>query len=218
MYPPASPPSESRPYVSAKREAAAAETRRLVVAAASRLLEGGPAQVSMEAVAKAAGVTRLTVYKQFGSRRGLLEAVFDENGRRWGIQRIAGAMQQPDPREGIAQAISLLCEFWGSHPSFGGLHDAAAADPEFAEALATRNERRRMVFDTLLRRMEGGDAAHRNCSDIVFGLTGMAMFRTLSATRTPVEVAEAMATAVFAVIDAYGLRSGNSHGSGPCSP
>ena len=213
MCPPESRPPESRPYVSAKRDAAAAETRRLVVDAANRLLEDGPAQVSMEAVAKAAGVTRLTVYKQFGSRRGLLEAVFDENGRRWGIQRIAGAMQQPDPRDGIAQAIAVLCEFWGSHPSFAGLHDAAAADPEFADALATRHERRRMLFDTLLRRMDGSEAAHRDCSDLVFGLTGMPMFRTLSAARSPAEVAEAMTTAVFAVIDRYGLGSGNGHGS-----
>lgn len=206
---------ESRPYVSSKREAAAAETRRLVVDAASRLLEAGPAQVSMEAVAKAAGVTRLTVYKQFGSRRGLLEAVFDENGRRWGIARIAQVMQNPDAREGIGQAIDVLCDFWGAHPSFAGLHDAAAVDPEFAEALETRNQRRRMLFDTLLQRLEGDDVKRRDCADLVFGLTNMAMFRTLSATRPPSEVAGAMKTAVFAVIDAYGLGApGNSHGSG----
>lgn len=204
-----------RPYTSAKRDAAAAETRRLVLEAAIRLLDDGPGMVSMETVAKAAGVTRLTVYKQFGSRGGLLEAVFDENGRRWGIARIAEAMQQPDPRVGVGQAISLLCEFWGSHPSFARLHDAAAADPEFAEALATRNERRRLVFNTLLQRMSGDEAARRDCVDVIFGLTGMPMFRTLSATRTPAEVAKAMTTAVLAVIDAYGLGvPGNGRDSG----
>jgi len=209
---------ESRPYVSAKREAAAAETRRLVVDAANRLLEGGPAQVSMEAVAKAAGVTRLTVYKQFGSRRGLLEAVFDENGRRWGIARIGQVMQNPDAREGICQAIDLLCEFWGAHRSFAGLHDAAAVDPEFAEALETRNQRRRLVFDTLLGRLDGEEAARHDCADLVFGLTNMAMFRTLSLTREPAQVAATMKTAVLAVIDTYGLtRSGKGHGPGSCS-
>jgi len=171
--------------------------------------------VSMEAVAKAAGVTRLTVYKQFGSRSGLLEAVFDENGRRWGIARMAQVMQISDAREAIGQAIDLLCEFWGAHPSFAGLHDAAAADPEFAAALETRHQRRRMVFDTLLQRLEGDDDKRRDCADLVFGLTNMTMFRALSVTRSPAEVAEAMKTAVFAVIDAYGLTApGNSHGSG----
>lgn len=207
--------SEARPYASAKREAAAAETRRQILEAAIRLLDDGPGMVSMETVAKAAGVTRLTVYKQFGSRGGLLEAVFDENGRRWGIARMAEAMQHPDPRLGIAKAIDLLCAFWGSHPSFARLHDAAAADPEFAEALARRNERRRMVFTTLLRRMGGGDGAGRDCADVVFGLTGMAMFRTLSEGRTPDDVANVMKTAVFAVIDGYGLGApGNGHGWG----
>ncbi len=208
-------PPESRPYVSAKREAAAAETRRLIVDAANRLLEGGPAQVSMEAVARAAGVTRLTLYKQFGSRSGLLEAVFDENGRRWGIARMAQVMQTPDAREGIGQAIDLLCEFWGAHPSFAGLHDAAAVDPEFAAALDTRNQRRRMVFDTLLQRLDGDDLRRRDCADLVFGLTNMAMFRALSVTRPPAGVADVMKTAVFAVIDAYGLVvPGNGPGSG----
>ncbi|WP_443748412.1 TetR/AcrR family transcriptional regulator [Asticcacaulis solisilvae] len=209
------PPGRS--YTSAKREAAAAETRRLVLETAIRLLDDGPGVVSMEAVAKAAGVTRLTVYKQFGSRRGLLEAVFDENGRRWGIARMAEAMQLPDPRAGIAQAIYLLCEFWGSHPSFARLHDAAAADPEFAEALATRNEKRRMVFRTLVERLDGNPAAQRDCADVVFGLTGMSMFRTLSEGRTWDQVAEAMKTSVFAVIEGYGLGAGNRHGSGACS-
>jgi len=199
---PPDPPSEQRPYVSPKRAAAAAATRAQLVEAAQRLLEGGPAQLSMEAVAKAAGVSRLTVYKQFGSRRALLEAVFDDNARRFGIARMAEAMTQPDPRQGLRQAIELLCAFWGANPSFARLHDAAAADPEFAEALAMRNERRRKVFDQLLSRMTGPEAAKRDCSDLIFGMTTMAMFRQLSVGRTPAEVARVLNDAVEAILRA----------------
>jgi len=202
--PPVSPP-EPRPYVSPKRAAAAAETRARLVEAAQRLLEDGPAQMSMEAVAKTAGVTRLTVYKQFGSRRGLLEAVFDNNAQRFGMARMAEAMGQAEPREGIRLAIECLCEFWGSHPSLGRLHDAAANDPEFAEALAVRNERRRKLIDQLLSRMPGAMAARRDCSDLLFGMTTMAMFRQLSVSRTPAEVAAVLNMAVTAVLDAKGL-------------
>ena len=69
-----------RSYVSPARSAAAAETRERVIEAASRTLREGEsiARFSLDTVAKVAGVTRLTVYNQFGSRRGLLEAVFDE--------------------------------------------------------------------------------------------------------------------------------------------
>ena len=196
----------TRAYSSSKRDAAAAEKRDTVIAAAGRLLEDGPGMVSMEAVAKAAGVTRLTVYKQFGSRRGLLEAVFDDNARRGGITRMAEVMHMPDARAGIDLAIDILCGFWGSHPSFAKLHDAAALDPEFAEAINMRNERRRLVFDSLLKRTQGTDMARAECSDLIFGLTSMAMFRMLSATRTPDQIAETLKSAIAAILDRNGLR------------
>ncbi len=199
-------PPESRPYVSAKRDAAAAEKRQQVIAAAARLLEDGPVMVSMEAVARAAGVTRLTVYKQFGSRRGLLEAVFDDTARRGGVVRMAEVVHNPDARAGIHRAVDILCEFWGNHPAFAKLHDAAAADPEFAEALATRNARRRMAFDALLQRLSGSDAARAECSDLIFGLTSMAMFRTLGANRTPPQIAATINIAIDAILDVHDLR------------
>ncbi len=197
--------SEPRAYVSPKRAAAAAQTRAHIIAEAMQLLEGGPAQLSMEAVAKAAGVTRLTVYKQFGSRRGLLEAMFDDTGRRFGIARMAQALSDADPRAGLHQAIETLCAFWGSHPSFGRLHEAAASDAEFAEALSARNDRRRCVFDQLLSRMSGPEAARKDCADVIFGLTGMPMFVVLIAGRTPAEVAVVMNAAATAILDAQGL-------------
>jgi AcrR family transcriptional regulator len=48
---------------------------------------------ALESVAKAAGVTRLTVYNQFGSRRGPLEAVFDHFAERGRLQCIGEATQ-----------------------------------------------------------------------------------------------------------------------------
>ncbi|MBW8881081.1 MAG: TetR/AcrR family transcriptional regulator [Asticcacaulis sp.] len=196
------PPIDPRPYSSPKRDAAAAEKRQLVLDTAVRLLDEGSSLVSMDAVAKAAGVTRLTVYKQFGSRRGLLEAVFDENARRGGIYRMAEAMQNPDGRAALKQAIDIMCEFWGSHPSFARLHDAAGVDPEFAEAIATRNERRRIVLNAALSRLNGTDAARRDAADMLFGLTSMAMFRILSVGRTPAEIAEVMKRSTCAILDA----------------
>ena len=198
-------PPEPRSYVSAKRDAASAEKRQQVITAAARLLDNGPAMVSMEAVAKAAGVTRLTVYKQFGSRRGLLEAVFDDTARRGGVIRMGEAMHNPDARAGIDQAIDILCEFWGSHPAFAKLHDAAATDPEFAEAIATRNERRRLIFNALLQRLPGSEAARAECGDLIFGLTSMAMFQTLGATRSPAQIAATLKSAIGGILIAHGL-------------
>ena len=197
--------SESRPYVSAKREAAAAKKRDAVIAAASQLLNDGPAMVSMEAVAKAAGVTRLTVYKQLGSRRGLLEAVFDANAEKGGLMRLRELMQLPDPRAALFACIDLMCEFWGSHPGFTKLHSAAGLDPELAEAINARNERRRLLFANLLARMSGEDKARTDATDLLFGATSMPMFRILIESRTPLEVATLLKSTCAAILDAHGL-------------
>ena len=88
-----------RTYVSSVRSTAAAEKRDRVIEAAAKSLreDEGIAGFSLDHVAKAAGVTRLTVYNQFGSRRALLEAVFDEIARQGGLAGIADAMAMADP-------------------------------------------------------------------------------------------------------------------------
>jgi AcrR family transcriptional regulator len=73
---------------------------------------GDISQFSLEAVARRAKVTRLTLYNQFGSRRGLLEAVFDERARLGGLSRIVAAMAMPDAREALDRIIANFCDFW----------------------------------------------------------------------------------------------------------
>jgi len=51
-------------------------------------------------------VTRLTVYNQFGSRRGLLEAVFDNIARQGGLHEIADAMAMPATAATTSTAMS----------------------------------------------------------------------------------------------------------------
>jgi AcrR family transcriptional regulator len=180
----------TRPYVSPIRDTAAAEKRARVVDAASRLLreQADLASFSLDAVGKAAGVTRLTVYNQFGSRRGLLEAVFDERARHGGLGRIAEAMAMEDPREGLDHLIEIFCDFWGSDPALGRLHAATALDPEFATAVAERNERRRKLIGILVERLSRGgkqDAGNRqDAVDLVFALTSHAMFDMLRVGRS----------------------------------
>src|SRR5260370_17756192 len=80
----------ARMYTSPRRRGAATQTReRIVVAAAAILATAeGISGFSLQAVADKAGVTRLTVYNQFGSRRTLLEAVFDDMAVRGGLHHI----------------------------------------------------------------------------------------------------------------------------------
>src|SRR5881296_3618698 len=100
----------TRSYVSSVRAAAAAETRTQVLEAAAELLrEAHFASFTLDSVARAAGVTRLTVYNQFGSRRGLLEAVFDDIARQGGLHEIADAMAMPAPLLALDRVVEIFC-------------------------------------------------------------------------------------------------------------
>src|SRR5262245_61735535 len=137
-----------RSYHSPVRAAAAGETRARIIAAASSVLGGpdGAGGFSLEAVAKKAGVTRLTVYKQFGSRRALLEEVFDDLAACYGFADLARAMDDPDPHHALRDIIAFFCKFWSSDtPALLRLHSAGASDPELGESVRERNERRRCL-------------------------------------------------------------------------
>ncbi|MFC4765004.1 TetR/AcrR family transcriptional regulator [Dyella koreensis] len=178
-----------RSYTSSVRQAAAAEKRDQVIQAAATVLREGEGVTgfSLDAVARAAGVTRLTVYNQFGSRQGLLEAVFDWIAQKGGLNRLFAVATEADPRKGLEQLIDIFCEFWSHDHAIGRLHDAMALDPEFASALLQRNERRRHLVAALLERMHPGRAfraARQDATDLIFALTGQRMYQALSEKRS----------------------------------
>jgi AcrR family transcriptional regulator len=192
-----------RPYISPARDAAAAATRNCLLAAAGAVLrEGKP--LSLDAVAKRAGVTRLTVYNQFGSRRGLLEAVFDERAVAGGLDRLAGAMAKADPRAALHEVVAIFCSFWSSDDAVARLHDAAAADPEFGLALAARHERRRRLVGKLVTRMAVALPDRAELTDVVTALTSQSFFAQLANERDAVSVQGLVMALVDAAVDAKG--------------
>ncbi|MGL3107320.1 TetR/AcrR family transcriptional regulator [Bradyrhizobium sp. BR 1432] len=196
-----------RNYVSSARASAAAETRERIIAAGARLLrkDASIASFSLDVVAKAAGVTRLTVYNQFGSRRGLLEAVFDDIARRGGLFDLAEVMTMADPRAALDRIVTIFCNFWAHDPAIGALNQAIATDPEFGEALLARNERRRELLTGLVARITEKRAAKRaaqDAVDLIFVLTSYPTFAALSRQRSAAGVCRLLQTACHAAVDA----------------
>jgi AcrR family transcriptional regulator len=204
----------TRVYASPAREAAAAQKKARVVAAATALLrsQGSVTAVSLDAVARAAGVTRLTVYNQFGSRKGLLEAVLDQVASDAGMHRIGDLMANADPHDALQRLIDLVCHAWAFDDSMARLHAAAQIDPEFADAVSKRIERRRAALRVLVNRMSAhepmGDAAKSDLVDLLFALTSFEVFEALRAgRRTPQRVAKLMKQACAATLaDTFGKQ------------
>src|SRR5215831_18779056 len=94
-----------RPYRMEKRRVATSETRLRILEGARELLAARAApDLSMEAIARRADVARLTIYYQFKSRKGLLEALYDHLAMRGNMQRMAEVFHSPDP----GHALDLL--------------------------------------------------------------------------------------------------------------
>src|SRR5438093_8445964 len=122
-----------RPYRLGQRRVAAEQTRTRVIAAARELLtaSGGFTGFTIDAVAQPAGVARMTVYYQFGSKAGLLEALFDDLAARGGMDQLPAAFSRADPLDALAEFIAIFCRFWASErPLIRRLQGLAALDPD----------------------------------------------------------------------------------------
>ncbi|MHB8813699.1 MAG: TetR/AcrR family transcriptional regulator [Steroidobacteraceae bacterium] len=145
-----------REYRLGRRQAQAEKTRARLLAAARRILmtRQGLATFGLESVAKRAGVSRLTVYNQFGSRVGLLEALYDDLARRGRIaERLAAAFQLSDPQATLNGVVAAFAEFWeGERTVIRRLRSMAVLDPAFKGA-TDRNQRLVGAMRTILLRL-----------------------------------------------------------------
>jgi AcrR family transcriptional regulator len=109
----------------------------------------------VEAVARQADVSRMTVYYQFGSKAGLLEALFDQLATTGGLQGgAAAALGQPDPLDALAGYIAAFGRFWAAERLvLRRLRSLAALDPELAQGVRARDARRRKGLELLAGRL-----------------------------------------------------------------
>ena len=111
-----------RDYRSGLRAAQAEETRRTIVAAASRLfVEDGYGATTIDAVAEAAGVSRKTVFTAVGGKLDLLKVALD-----WAVagdDRPIAVAERSEMRQAMAEdgAAALLR---GCCPRDGGDHQS----------------------------------------------------------------------------------------------
>jgi AcrR family transcriptional regulator len=201
-----------RPYRTERRKAAAEATRSRILAAARALLaaSGGCSGFTIDAVADQAGVARMTVYYQFGSKRGLLEALFDSLAARGLLERLRGVVCLTDPLEALAGLIGAFGGFWASDRLvLRRVRALAALDPDFEQAVHARDERRREHLTHILGRLiESGNLAAESLDDAVdslHALTSFEIFDHLAGTkRHPHEVVALVQRLAFG---AFGLAN-----------
>jgi AcrR family transcriptional regulator len=110
---PKQPAPTGRPYDGTLRRERAAETRERILVAGSELLHRSSVRdwkrLTVRAVAERAGVNERTVYRYFGSERGLHDAVMHRNEKDAGID-LAG-MQLEDITTVAAQIFDHVSQY-----------------------------------------------------------------------------------------------------------
>jgi AcrR family transcriptional regulator len=141
--------------IQGKRATAAEATRRAIIAAAREALAmRSEKDFTVEAVANRAGVTRVTVYNQVGSKRGLLEAVLTDLTGRARMDQLLSDTQHLTAAEACTEIVRRTCHFWHTErrvlrPVFG----LAGVDQEVAAVLAQRERWRQDQLRHLLQRI-----------------------------------------------------------------
>jgi AcrR family transcriptional regulator len=133
---------EARPRPGSRAEGAEKTREQVVAAARTLLIKSGYRRLTMEQVAKLAGITRVTIYRQFGSKLGLLEAVAEDltvRGR--AEERITRALAVSDASGSLRALVCALCEFWSTDPPlFRRMVTLSSVDPDVRRVLDTREQ------------------------------------------------------------------------------
>lgn len=142
-----------RPYQLGRRQEQVDEVRRRVLDAARELLSDVTsfAAFTVDGVAKRADVARATVYYQFESKTGLLEALCDAMALDGGLGNLEAAFREPDPLEALRIVVRCFAAFWDvDRVAMRRLRALARLDAEIAAVVEPRDARRRRIFETLV--------------------------------------------------------------------
>jgi AcrR family transcriptional regulator len=183
-----------RPYVSSVRAESAAATRARLLEVARQMLQAGPgAELTIDAVAERAGVARMTVYNQFGSKAGLVEAIADDVAARGGLEHIRDVFAADDPLDALALVVEIFTNLWSAE--FDVIR-ALRAIGRFDEAVgrAMRDAGRRRILQLQLERLD--TSADAGTLDVIVALTSFETYEVLRPGRTTEEVSDVIWSAV----------------------
>ena len=146
---PAGPSGAARTGGTPLKRDRAAETRERIVDAGSELLHAGSVRdwrrLTVRAAAKRAGVNERTVYRHFGSEKGLRDAVLNRHAEEAGIE--LDGMQLED----LAKVAAQIFDHVSSYP----IESRVQLDPTLVEANQRQNN---AVLGAIVARTEGWPA------------------------------------------------------------
>ena len=176
-----------RPYQLGARRVRIDDSRRKIIDAARALLTESTSYTTftVDAVAKKADVARATIYYQFESKIGLIEAVCDALAEDGQMSELASAFMNPDPIEALTIFIACFARFWNSDRLvMRRLRSLARLEQEVGAVISARDERRSSGLMVLVARLSDQHflaVEPDRAIQILFTLTSFETFDSLAA-------------------------------------
>lgn len=152
---------------------------------------------TVDAVARRADVARATVYYQFGSKTGLLEALCDLLAETGQMAELAGAFTAAEPQPALTRFVETFARFWDADRLvMRRLRALAPLDPDVGQVIAARDDLRRHGVRALVDRLapSASPAAADELARVLFVLTSFETFDALAGVANrPTQVASTVA-------------------------
>jgi AcrR family transcriptional regulator len=177
-----------RPYRLGQRAETIEDNRHRILDAAYELIaDAGFHPVSLDAVADRAGVTRVTIYRHFGSKRGLFEAVSAHRMDQAHLNRLDEARAQPDVLQALQdflrESVRLMSEIGDTLRTS---LEVARHEPDVAHVLDVGYYgRRKRSLEELATRLQNENALAsgwtvKQVVDVLMIVTSLEAFETLT--------------------------------------
>jgi len=184
----------SRPYPKGERKHVVDAGRDRILAAASEVLNLDDLDAfSLDAVARRAGVTRMTVYNHFGSKGILLGEVFDLLVERDAFSGMPALFEAKDLGAALDGLVGILGRFYGDNRALMlKMVGAAGLDADLDKVFLEKNLRRRRGIEAILTKYGAPKRPAVERSELVNTLDVLLSFHTFNSlagpSRTPNEV------------------------------
>ena len=148
----------TRSYIGSGRRGAPASVERVLDAGERLIREDAFHSATMDELAAAAGVSRATVFNRFGSKLGVLRALYDRCLESPEMEAIREAFAVQDPVAALDAAVQTSCAMWEGHGFIvEQIQAIAILEPEASTLLAGQTEEQRAELQRLTRRLARAD-------------------------------------------------------------
>jgi AcrR family transcriptional regulator len=148
----------TRAYATSRRRGSPASVERVLEAAERLIREDAFHRATMDEIAAAAGVSRATVFNRFGSKLGVLQALYVRCVESPELDAVRQALAIEDPVAALETVIEASCVLWETRGFvMEQLQAIAVLEPEANAMVEQQNQEQGADLRDLTRRLARAD-------------------------------------------------------------